>query len=279
METLKKVPIKVVPIDAINQDIVPDVYKAVFAGHPWHEDLVCRNCQTQYTRNSCGRYDEDRKTSQVSNDCRGGYSHRDDPQIVLVKEGNLEACTRDGCGGNVVEFYPDFCDHRVIVGEAISKGGFVGYLAMTADEKELIGFSWGYTIPEEDTKSVVFSQVGPLLVEEGIDPKKAFYAAESGIVDRFQGQGLVWPISGRRLVEARNQGCRTLVTRTINPSVHGYLRASFSGQEGNFLFKDPVRGSKWFSWDFDAFNAVEVQRRIEESLQARGGGSWTQSIH
>lgn len=265
----------VVPITDQNKSLVPPIYKAVFSGHPWHEDKICQNslnetnkCMIQYTEKICNKYDVNRETGEISNDCRSNYSSRYNKKakegIFLLPKGGLEKCV--GCGEplKLIEFYPDFCDHVGLVEEALNQPGFIGYLLQAGGR--LIGFSWGYKTPKERTKSVNFPEVRRLLKEKGIDPDIAFYSAETGIVEDFQGKGLVWILGAQNILDAKKQGSSMLIVRTINPSIHGYLKTSFSGKEGEFLFKDPERSSLWFAWDFKDFDEKKVKQKIEEVL-------------
>jgi len=251
---------------------VPPVYKAVFSGHPWHEDKICKNslagrCNVQYTLMPCDRYDVHRQTAEVSNDCRGSYKQRivlgSKEGIVLLPREGLETCV--GCGEKLelIEFYPEFCNHNAIIEEAVQEPGFIGYLAQVEDR--LVGFTWGYRVPEKRTQSVAFPTIRELLVQAEVDPERTFYAAETGIIDDFQGKGVLWPLVGQRLLDANSSGNTFLITRTINPSVHGYLTVAFSGKEGKALFKDPERSSSWFAWSFGDFDENAVRKKIESS--------------
>lgn len=51
-------------------------------------------------------------------------------------------------------------------------------------------------------------------------------------------------------------------TRTISPFVHVYFGKTFSGKEGQFLFKDPERVSSWFKWDYKYLDVAYIQQKI-----------------
>ena len=260
-----------ITLDSMGQDKIDDIasaYKDVFSGHPWHEDLVCSNvlqgkCSTQYTPKDCNMDDG-------SNDCREAYGSRKSSdgkqEIFLLPEGGLENCV--GCGEplKTISFYPEFRNHYEIVGEALDKQGFSGLLARD-DSGKLIGFSWGYIAPYKKTISVNFPRVNPLLAEQGISPDSSFYAAETGVVGEYQGQGVGSVISGARLLKAfREVKPKFLITRTLNPAVHSIFTKIFSGVEARTLFKDPEASGTWFAWDFDDFNPETVKSSIRGKL-------------
>ncbi len=242
------------------------VYKEVFRGHPWHEDLICANsrrdlddpqrCMAQYTERVCERFDPNKKTGAIENDCRGNYTKGFDKGaregIILLPESGLEVCV--GCGDQLklIEFYPHFANHSELIREAIAEAGFIGYVL--AKDTKPIGFIWGYTVPEKRTVSVAFPKVKPMLESKGINPRRTFYFAETGVVDVFQNHGFGSALIAKMLKAASESGYDTHITRTINPFIHAVLEKLFSGREGRFLFKDPERGSSWFAWDFRDFD-------------------------
>lgn len=250
------------------------IYKDVFRGHPWHEDLICANsnrqlgdsmrCMVQYTRRVCEKYDPNQKKRTVENDCRSGYRLRLDKAaregIALLPEGGLDRCV--GCGDELklIQFYPDFADHQELIAEAIREQGFVGY--MINSDGKLVGFGWGYGIPQKRTVSVNFPAVTPMLEEAQIRPEEAFYFAEAGVAEEYQHHHLGSMVIAKMLKAALDRGHSTHVTRTINPFVHIILERLFSGMEGRELFKDPERGSTWFSWDFKDFNVKHANKLI-----------------
>lgn len=250
---------KAININSENQGELVGIYKQVFSGHPWHEDLICRNalrdladprrCMVQYTRKICERNDPDKKKGTIENDCRDEYEHREN--IFLLPELGLEKCI--GCGDTLelIDFYPDFANHRELITEAVQEPGFIGYILKQDDP---IGFTWGYQLPEKRTISVNFPKIIPLLKDRGIKPEKTFYFAESGIIDSFQGQGLGSASIALMLRGASDKGYRTHITRTINPFIHAILEHIFSEQEGQELFEDPERESMWFRWNFEDLN-------------------------
>ncbi len=258
-----------------NKGYLEKVYKDVFSGHPWHEDLICANakrengdrCMVQYTSQRCERFDVHKRKAAVENDCRNNYKSRVDIEarkgvVLLPEDGNLERCI--GCGEElrVVQFYPDFVDHSELIRESIEKGGFIGYLARVGEE--IAGFSWGYTLPMTSTKSVKFEKITPVLKLKGINPDRTFYGSEVGVVNKFQGAGIGSAVSAIRIEEAEKAGFEFFVTRTVNPYVHSILERLFSGKEGEILLDDPERSSRWFRWKFDDLDQGAVKNAIDK---------------
>lgn len=265
---------RTVEITPKNEERLVGIYKEVFNGHPWHEDLICANskrpvgdprrCMVQYTRKACEKYDPNPKKDTVENDCRGGYRLRQNlaekEGIVLLPTDGLERCV--GCGDELrlVQFYPDFADHQELIAEAIREPGFIGHMLNLGGK--LVGFEWGYGIPKKRTISVNFPAVTPMLEGVQIKPEEAFYFAEAGVAEDYQHHHLGSAIIAKMLKAAQDRGHITHVTRTINPFVHIILERLFSGVEGRELFKDPERGSTWFSWDFKDFNVKHANKLI-----------------
>lgn len=263
-----------VAITPENEGMLVGVYKEVFSGHPWHEDLICANskrqlgdsmrCMVQYTRRVCERYDPNPKKDTVENDCRDSYRLRQDlaarEGIVLLPVDGLERCM--GCGDKLklIQFYPDFADHQELIAEAIREQGFVG--DMINLNGKVVGFGWGYGIPKKRTVSVNFPAVMPMLEGAQIRPEEAFYFAEAGVAEEYQHHHLGSAIVAKMLKTALDRGHKTHITRTINPFIHTMLEKLFSGVEGRELFKDPERGSMWFGWDFKDFNVKRADKLI-----------------
>lgn len=254
------------------EDEITTGYKDIFSGHPWHEDKICRNslvkdkegkpkCQTQYTAKTCEKFDLNREANEISNDCRGNYAKRDG--IFLLTK---DMTTCKGCGDKleVVDFYPAFTDNVELLREALEENGFIGFAG--ADGRKVVGFSWGYKVPQKPTKAVRFDLVNPMLEEKDVDLEKAFYASETGVLDIYQSGGIGTALSGKRLSTAKEEGYDSAVTRTISPFVISYFRKTFGGKEGEALFKDPERSSSWFKWDFKDFDAAYIQRKILSAL-------------
>lgn len=268
-----------ISLEIISPDKVKDVakvYKEVFSGHPWHEDLICKNslddtCSTQYTFVPCELYDRSAK-GEIVNDCRGEYVERKNSEgkqeiVLLSSKKGLETCV--GCEDELktIPFYPGYRNHQEIIEEALEEKGFIGYLARD-DSGKLIGFSWGYLVPKNKTVSVNFPILEPLFEKNNVDLNTCFYTAESGIIGSAQGKGFGGVLSGMRLLNAnKTLNPKALIARTLNPAVHAYFTNSFSGVPAKELFKDPEASGSWFMWDFKDFDARLVQEKIKVALQ------------
>lgn len=205
-------------------------YKDVFSGYPWYEDLACINCKAIYTNREV----------------------REDSKDRVIRIGNFDRCLKCNEPLNLVPYYPNIIDNRRLIKEALCMESFIGYIALINDN--VVGFSWGYKIPNKRTTSVNFPEVTLALRALGISKEQAFYGAETGVVEKYQGQGL-----GRKLVSLRTrnsfeQGFKIFLNRTINPRMRKILQSLFSGIEPRTLFKDPETGSQWFLYDFKNYN-------------------------
>jgi len=247
-------------INPKNQEKLVEIYKEVFSGHPWHEDKICLGCKkAQYTSKECSRHDYNKLDGTTSNDCRETFKAREG--LFFLPEKGLEKCL--GCGQDLklINFYPDFVNHIELIEESTKKDGFIGSIIF--NDRKPIGFTWGYQIPKKRTISVNFPAIEPMLLEKGISPEKAFYGAETGVLDSFQNKGLGYVLISKRIIGAKEKGFNHYTARTINPYIHFITNALFSGKQGKFLFKDPERGSSWFSWDFKDFDYSQAKKRTE----------------
>jgi|GEM_PF-1304550 len=264
------------PVKAEDKEVLAKIYKEVFSGHPWHEDLICANvlqekCATQYTFNECERYDLDSSGKKI-NSCEEGYRARVGgngvQEIVLLdRENPLEKCV--GCGEElkVIPYYPNYRNHIELIEESINEDKFVGQIA-TQESGRVVGFAWGYFVPPKRTIAVNFPLINPLLEEKGINPKTSFYDSEIGVLDELQGQGIGNILFYTKLLRAHeHHSPEFLLGRTINPIIHKQLERIFSGKKARELFNDPETRSPWFSWEFKDFDKDGVWKKITEYLK------------
>lgn len=210
-----------------------NLYRDVFSGYPWYEDLACANCKSLYTNKKVP----------------------DDAKDRVTKLCGVPICITCNKTLSLVSYYSDIVDQKALIDEAINLPGFVGYVAIL--NNSFAGFTWGFRVPEVRTVSVDFPTIKSLLTEKNISPETAFYGAETGVIDSYQGKGI-----GRKLVMCRgslaySQGYNFFVNRTINPRMKKVLTSLFSNQEPQLLFNDPETKSPWFSYDFKYFNCEE----------------------
>lgn len=72
--------------------------------------------------------------------------------------------------------------------EVSYKDNFRGVVARDADR--LVGFSWGYGVPEVNSSRVDFEKIRKELLNEGIDSSQVFYGADTGVREDYRMQGL-----------------------------------------------------------------------------------------
>ena len=207
-----------------------NLYKDVFSGYPWYEDLACVNCKTLYTNKKIREESLDR----------------------VIPIGNIASCLKCNNPLQLVSYYPEIIDQIQLINEAAGLDGFIGYIALI--DNSPAGFTWGYKMPAKRTVSVNFPEINPALKAEGITEEQSFYGAETGVVEKYQGIGL-----GRKLVSLRAKdsfelGYRIFLNRTINPKMRKILQSLFSGVEPQILFKDPETQSQWFSYDYKNYS-------------------------
>jgi GNAT superfamily N-acetyltransferase len=133
--------------------------------------------------------------------------------------------------------------------DAVAQNGFVGVAARTGDTGELVGFSWGFSVPSVDSPSVLFSQVSPLFREQGIEASTTFYAAETGLLPDFQQRGEGKRLMLARFREAREAGFLGMCGRTINPKIVKIYEDCFGEENVRVVFHDPdpVKADrKWY---------------------------------
>jgi len=240
-----------IPITEGEVERLVRVYSEVFSGRPYFEDRVCSGvkddkdpCKLQYTSRVLPKDFE-----QADLEKRTG----------VVGSTDRENC--QACGRGLISFYPDFINQRELILNALSQEGAIGYLLER--DKRAIGFTLGYRVPEEETPSVNFPPIRPLLEEQGIEPARAFYCAELGIIDSERRKGLGLLLSTQRIYQAAQNGFATLLVRTKNPAIRSINQRLF-GTGARELFQDPDRDYSWFGWSFETFNN-------EEALSVIGG--------
>ncbi|MCR4284578.1 MAG: hypothetical protein NUV97_00860 [archaeon] len=217
----------IVPLTEDNKQDCYELYKSVFSGAPWFEDRACSTagCKAQFSGNP--RIREDKRKNTFFLPYYGTYCPSCENPLRLV------------------DYYPEKVDQEKIIDEAIQLSGFVGYLVNVCGS--LVGFSWGYKIPKTRTESVDFEKVRPLLEERGINPERAFYCAETGVIDEFQGRGLGRLVSTRRFEKVDKDDFSFICNRTINPAMLKIMDTTFGS--GRKLFNDPKNGTPWFCWE------------------------------
>ncbi len=249
--------INIEKITGANVEDLAGVYREVFRGFPWYEDKVCsairmpmgspERCSVQYTNRTIPQNYQGKLNSNKRDEVVGDTNFQHVKDCVV-------------CGRDLINFYPDFIDQRVLIKEATEKEGFIGY--MLREEGNPIGFSWGYRVPSKRTSSVNFPLIIPELVSRGINTETTFYGAELGVIEERQKQGLGLLASTVRLEEAKRRDYQSFLVRTKNEAVLAILRRIFSGKREEYLFDDPERKTPLFQWKFVDFDLGEVERII-----------------
>lgn len=233
----------ITPIKKGVEEILGPLYKDVFSGSPWYEDLACRYCKTLYTKKVI----------------LPEFSYR-----VTKLEGGLSECVKCGKELDLIPYYPGITDQRMLISEAIEFESLIGYILF--DKGSAIGFNWGYKIPTQRTQSVNFPLVRPLLESRGISCETAFYGAETGILEEYQGKGLGAAISAARGLETWKKNYKSFILRTINPRIKAINTSLFSNKKPEELFNDPETNSPWIAWRFEDFNPEYAYQKLQTKL-------------
>ena len=159
----------------------------------------------------------------------------------------------------LIDFYDDPEDRlgERIIRDALGQDGFVG-LAARGQDRDLVGFAWGYRLPTADTPTVEFSSTSTLLADLGFDAATAFYAAEIGVVPEWQGVGVASRLARARFREAVAAGFSHVCFRTVDrPRVLGLYERMFGAGRIRELFPDPdpAKSQIWFAADLADLSA------------------------
>ena len=209
-------------------DKVADLYARVFAGPPWFEIKKCVSCNETYGKG-------------------------DDLEIFH----NGDTCRRCGKPLRLIDYWYGGPAHRVFE-DAVSRPGSVGVGARHSSG-ELIAFSWGFAVPDEDTPTVLFGKATQLLREKGIDSAETFYAAETGVDPRYQRRGIGSRVMYARFRAGKEAGFRGICGRTINPKLVGRYQYFFGEENVRPVFSDPdpVKSDRtWYYCPLDELKYV-----------------------
>lgn len=162
-----------------------------------------------------------------------------------------------GCGQplRLMSYYND-PDERLaeqIIRNAMAQDAFAGFAAK-AESGDLVGFTWGYRLPQVDTPSVMFSSATKSLGELGFDPATTFYAAEIGVVPDRQRGGVAKQLAAARFHAARDRGFERVCFRTVDRRrLVGLYEAMFGSGRVRELFPDPnpTKSSVWFAVELE----------------------------
>lgn len=238
---------EIIRIDESMAEETVSIYAKVFSGAPWYEEMKCaaKNCGTAY-----GTPDEKER----------GYAEIEAAGICKNSKCKVNDAN-DPTTLELVPFYTGDDQYGLdIFKEATSMDDFIGFIGKKDDE--LIGFSWGYKVPEVNTESVWFAEIPEeKLIEEGrlpviellkkynINPGSTFYAAETGVAENARTGGVATTLSSTRVCEARDLGYENVVFRTKNAVLIKTFQKIFGKQGLTTLFEDPnpaKEGTMWY---------------------------------
>ena len=121
-------------------------------------------------------------------------------------------------------------DVSKLISEAYSQKGFKGLIL--EKEKLVLGFAFGYSVPNKDTKTVKFSKINRMLLEKGW--QNSFYLAECGVIQNYQNKNI-----GNNLISKLKEKSPELIFRTTNPNMIKVIEKQYS-QPVEILFNDPI---------------------------------------
>ena len=217
------------------KELLFSLYIDVYSGHPWHEQYECKNenCGVTYS-DGCKR-----ENSKICDE----FVKREN---LYLKKGKF--C--GNCGGELEKCLKPMWTKEVVAEDfenALNQDEFIGN-GIRLDE-ELVGFYWGFKMPNKDTHHVWYEKAGKMLLNEGIDPSRVFYHTEIGISPKHQGKGL-----GKKLLFASSKEASEkfdiVLYRTVNPAVN-HIYATILDTLAIPIFKDPnpAKDQLWYAFN------------------------------
>jgi len=234
-------PVRFEPLDSINADEIPGPYIAAFSMHRWHEQYECK-CGVIYA-DGCDR------VLKGEGACTEFFTR---PNLFLRKGSFCGNC------GQPLEssLKPVWTEEGVRADflEDCRREGFLA-IGVRSPVNELLGFFWGFRLPEETTHHVDFLAAARLLSERGIDPRSVFYHDEAGLYPKEQGKGYGSTALRNLLKTARTRN-RSVVFRTINPAIVRCYEKVFGLDKGGLkpAFPDPIptKDQLWYVLNLEA---------------------------
>lgn len=119
-----------------------------------------------------------------------------------------------------------------------------GFICVFAEkEEDIIGFSWGYKLPENNLERIAFEKIRNKLEENKINPNKTFYGAESGVRIDLRKKGI-----GTLMLRKRFAACKdfnTVIFRTKNPTmINIYRKVAGKKEKLSFLEESSYEGGR-----------------------------------
>jgi ribosomal protein S18 acetylase RimI-like enzyme len=132
-----------------------------------------------------------------------------------------------------------------VLDSAINNNGFRGVIAVL--NSKVMGFSFGYELPDYNTDSVAFSKVKNMFKSKNIPSDKLFYGAETGIDPDYQNKGFGTIMFDERMKLVKSEGYFGVCSRTINPAMIRVYEKVFGEENVKAVFKDPVNKERtWY---------------------------------
>jgi len=129
--------------------------------------------------------------------------------------------------------------------DAMRRKGFICLVAKLADK--VVGFSWGFLVPDEDVRNITFTKIRKMLSDKGIDADTCFYGAVTAVLPDFQRRGIGTELITRRTELAREHGVTGLLNRTKNDNMVKSYKKVFGEENVITLFNDPILSDRmWY---------------------------------
>jgi len=137
-----------------------------------------------------------------------------------------------------------------VLDNAHKKESFLGVIAIL--ENKIVGFSFGYRLPEKSTENVAFAKVRELFKSKEIESDNVFYGAETGVDPELQNKGIGTEMFDYRMKLVRSKGYSGVASRTINLAMVRVYEKVFGKKNVQEIFKDPVKSERtWYYVDLD----------------------------
>lgn len=121
--------------------------------------------------------------------------------------------------------------------EVSKKQGFKGVCARK--NQELVGFSWGYALSDQNTSRVAFDKIVSELELKGISLEDCFYGADTAVREDLRRLKI-----GTAMLKARNTDSSVLLFRTLNPAMVDCYRQLFGEEKFAFLEESAYAGGR-----------------------------------
>jgi ribosomal protein S18 acetylase RimI-like enzyme len=229
-----------------SKTLLSSVYKSVFMGPPWYEEKICSGALL--SENEAGRCKIQYTTLDLPSNFQ--YARKAGESKGIIGSMDLSRVQKCICGRRLINFYPDYIDQNILIDEATNQEGFIGNF-VKVDSNQPLGFGFGYGVPKNNTLSVNFTKIIPLLKQKGVSLDASFYAAELGVISNYRSKGLGNLLTNTLINSVREEGFSFFTLRTKNKFVLNMMSRIFSGQPLSPIFYDPERETPWYAFRLD----------------------------